>query len=251
MNEIIRPGGMEMTGQAIEACQLRDKAKVLDIGCGRGQTAAFLTQKYGLEVTGLDISSSLLTEARAAYPDLQFVSGTGEALDFPSKTFDCVLLECTLSLIPNPVEAIHEAFCVLKDGGYLIISDLYLPDPSFADRAAIAAIKKHKLEKEHKGGECETEIRRSDCTIDGALILDELIAALNDLQFQKVLFEDRKSDLDSFVMSLIFQHGSLENYSQQQMQDSNGDPTGISCMALSGKSTPSYFLLVARKGGSQ
>lgn len=249
MSEIIRPGGLEMTLQAIAACQLAKKAKVLDIGCGRGQTAALLTEKYDCDVIGLDISPSLLAEAKEKYPDLQFVSGTGEALDFASKSFDCVLLECTLSLIPNPLEAIHEAFCVLKDGGYLIISDLYLPDPSAEDRKIIVAIKKEKREKEHKENGCETEVRQSDCTVNGALIMDELITALKDLQFQQVLFEDRKPDLDSFVMSLIFQYGSLENYTQQQMQNAAADPTGISCLALSGKSAPSYFLLVARKGG--
>ena len=75
------------------------------------------------------------------------------------------------------------------------------------------------------------EERRFLCTVNGALIMNHINAALDELGFDVILFEDRKPDLDSFTASRIFDGGSIDGY----------------CMAKQGKTKISYFLLVARK----
>ena len=202
MDECNHPGGLELTERAFETCVLPDNAKVLDVGCGTGRTAAWLKKRFALQVTGIDISPEAIALAKENVPDAEFFEGDGEFLDFPSYTFDCVLMECTLSLISKPLEAVHEAFCVLKDGGKLIISDLYFTGkaPENADGA-------------------------------GALNIDAIRGLLDELGFDILLFEDRKSDLVSYAASLIFQHGSLKDHYK------TGDD----------KSKLSYFLLVASK----
>ena len=227
-----RPGGFEITRKAFNICAFAKSAstKILDVGCGSGDTAAFLTSEYGFCVTGIDPSDEAVAHAKEKHPGLEFMKGDGQALEFKSLSFDCVLMECTLSLMPNPVEAIHEAFCVLKEGGYLIAHDLYIPHPSEEDLAVIEQIRKSKTEEKHKG-DCGKE-RRSECTVNGALIMNDIFAALEELGFELILFEDRKSDLDSFAASLVFEGGSVDEYLQVK-QD---------------RSRISYFLLNAQKG---
>jgi len=223
----MRPGGLEITKRAFDICVLPEHAKVLDIGCGHGDTTAYLTREYSFDVTGMDISAEAVLDAKEKYPELKFMEGSGDFLDFVSRTFDCVLMECSLSLMPNPVEAIHEAFCVLKEGGVLIIHDLYIPDPSEEDFDMISQIKKSKAGKE--GGCCEKRV--SEHTINGALILNGIYAALAELELEVILFEDRKSDLTNFAASLIFENGNMEDY----------------CHMKQAGSRASYFLLIAKK----
>ena len=224
-----RPGGLEITKKAFDICGLPKSAKVLDIGCGQGDTAAFLKDEYGFSMTGVDKSAEAISHANEKHPGCKFLEGDGQWLDFESLSFDCVLMECTLSLTSNPVEAIHEAFCVLKEGGWLVIHDLYLPQPSEEDLDILEQIKKSK-EMPKDGGACCEDLP-SSCTVNGALVLNDIYEVLAELGIEVVLFEDRKTDLDNFVASLIFSGGSLEDY----------------CELKKSKSKASYFLLIARK----
>ena len=226
----MHPGGMEITKYAFGSCALPKSAKILDIGCGFGDTAAFLAGEYGYSITGMDISAEVITRARERHPDIVFIEGDGQWLEVESLSFDCVLMECTLSLMSNPVEAIHEAYCTLKKGGYLIIHDLYLPYPSKDDFKKIRQIKKSKLDHTHSS--CSDKIL-SPCTVDGALIMDDIFAAMNELELEKVLFEDMKMKLDSYVASIVFSGNDMSSYSNVRQ----------------GKSKISYFLLIARKAG--
>ena len=47
----------------------------LDLGCGPGQVAGFLAG-LDMEVTGLDLSASMITQARELHPEITFVQGT-------------------------------------------------------------------------------------------------------------------------------------------------------------------------------
>jgi len=226
----MHPGGLEITRKSFNICGLPKSAKILDVGCGYGETAACLKSEYGFSVTGMDKSAEAVLQAKKNHPDLEFIEGDGQWLDFASLSFDCILMECTLSLIPNPVEFVHEAFCVLKDDGYLIIHDLYLPHPSEEDIEVITQIKKIST-KEKKEGSCRDE-RPLSCTVNGALVLTDIHNVMDELGFCKVLFEDRKKDLDSFAASLVFGGECMDKYVRKTQ----------------GKSKISYFLMIARKG---
>ncbi len=56
--------------------------QALDVGCGPGQIAGFLAE-LEMEVTGLDLSPAMLTQARAAYPELSFVQGSFDLPPMP------------------------------------------------------------------------------------------------------------------------------------------------------------------------
>ena len=136
---IIAATGMIFAAINMKICGLKKGAEVLEIGCGEGETTEHLEKDYGYKMTAIDLSLDMVDKAkkRGLKADIKF--GDGECLeDFLSFTEDCIVMECVLSLINLPDEALHEAYCVLRNGGKLFISDLYIKDP---DPEKVRAIK--------------------------------------------------------------------------------------------------------------
>lgn len=98
---------------------------VLDFGCGPG---IFSIRLAGLckSVTGVDISQSFVTSAKAAVAALQlknvsvFESG-GESLEFSDATFDKIVMVDVIHHLENIEDVIAEVHRVLKDDGKLLI----------------------------------------------------------------------------------------------------------------------------------
>lgn len=63
------------------AQEIGDSRPVWDLGCGPGQTAAYL-KNLGIEISGLDLSEGTLEQARARHPDIHFQKGDLLKLDF-------------------------------------------------------------------------------------------------------------------------------------------------------------------------
>lgn len=101
-------------------------AKVLDIGCGAGQTAIPLA-KRGAQVTGVDIASNLILAARSraaeAGVDVQFDEGDAEDLPYPSNSFDLVLSLIGAMFAPRPDLVASEMLRVCRPGGALVMAN--------------------------------------------------------------------------------------------------------------------------------
>jgi SAM-dependent methyltransferase len=127
MGDTLRPGGLRLTGRAVEICRFAPGARLLDVGCGLGATAAFLSGR-GYRVTGVEPNPLLLEEARRRCPGIDLLPGSAEALPFADATFDGVFMECVLSLVGERAAALSEAARVLRRGGRLVVSDIYARD---------------------------------------------------------------------------------------------------------------------------
>lgn len=112
-----RPGGFELTQRGIELCDFGRGATILDIGCGSGATVNFLRGKYAFDAYGID------TEPQGASEYIQ--SAPAKHIPFASHTMDGVIMECSLSLMDNRSAVLAECHRVLKQGGHLIITDMY------------------------------------------------------------------------------------------------------------------------------
>jgi len=116
-----------------------DKAKkILDIGCGTGRHAIELAQR-GYDVTGLDLSETLLKKARekaaAAGVRVEFVPGDARDFNFSAK-FDLVIMICEgafplMETDDMNFRILANAARSLKPGGKLIFTTLNALFPLF------------------------------------------------------------------------------------------------------------------------
>jgi ubiquinone/menaquinone biosynthesis C-methylase UbiE len=103
-------------------------ASVLDVGAGGGRTAIALAQQ-GYDVTGLDLSSSMIEQARAeavrANVGARFVEGDAVAMPFEDASFDGALFAGNgighLEL-DGMRRCARELARVLRPGGCLVVS---------------------------------------------------------------------------------------------------------------------------------
>ncbi|MDR2770823.1 MAG: class I SAM-dependent methyltransferase, partial [Clostridiales Family XIII bacterium] len=102
----ISPGGFDLIGEAMDLCAFPKGARILEAGCGEGDTLAWLEENYGVKGTGIDSADELLRRGRERHPGLDLRRGEMELLDFSSFEFDGVILECVLSLSPLQLEAL-------------------------------------------------------------------------------------------------------------------------------------------------
>lgn len=122
--QVMRPGGLTLTAQALACIPPRPGARVLDLGCGAGATLRYLGQEQAVTPIGLDISGRLLKTARQNAPGSWFSRAKSEQIPFASESIDIIISECTLSLFDSDA-ALQECARVLKAGSHIIVSDLY------------------------------------------------------------------------------------------------------------------------------
>src|SRR5215813_6681976 len=70
--------------------------RILDIGCGAGQTLIGSNLREGVCAVGIDLDQSALAFGKRLSPAIHFVSGRGESLPFKNRFFDLVI--CRVSL---------------------------------------------------------------------------------------------------------------------------------------------------------
>ena len=190
---IARPGGFEVTDRALEKANYKTGSRILDIGCGGGDTVDHLN-KMGLKAEGIDINLAKIDDGKKAFPGINIKFGDGGFLDdYMSYTFDGIVMECSLSTFAQPDEALHEAYCVMKKGGRLIITDYYEIDPNSQQVKAVAIEAARQARMPHNEGDCEegTVSHFTDFCFEGAFYKEPLIRMLEDELGLRVLsFED-------------------------------------------------------------
>jgi len=121
------PGGFNLSKEMLANEHIRSGSKILDAGCGTGQTAAYLFREYQADVTGLDIHPIMIEKARNRFLSEQLpvrlVAGSVEKLPFEDNTFDFVLSESVLAFVHKP-SSLAEIYRVLKKGGRFIANEM-------------------------------------------------------------------------------------------------------------------------------
>jgi ubiquinone/menaquinone biosynthesis C-methylase UbiE len=124
--KLIHPGGRRSTEELFELANIEPHHKVLEVGCGPGTTAAEIAERFGANVTAVDIDPRMLEKARATVEarglqdritiDRQDI----QALAYPDDSFDRVIVEAVTMFVDLQAAA-REVVRVCRPGG--IVAD--------------------------------------------------------------------------------------------------------------------------------
>jgi ubiquinone/menaquinone biosynthesis C-methylase UbiE len=140
---LLAPRGPHSPKRVMEVLQPRSGERILEIGPGIGihalPTAAALLPDGVLDV--LDIQQTMLDDlARRAEKfhigNIMPRQGDARQLPYPDRSFDAAYLIGVLGEIPDAVAALCELRRVLRPGGRLLVSELFI-DPDFVSLSAL------------------------------------------------------------------------------------------------------------------
>lgn len=124
---------------------------LLDVGCGDGTDATIFSEKYGLNVSGMDVYKHDRIE-ELSY--LNFKIGSALEIPFPDKSFDYVFLHDVLHHIDEDrqdrevhIPVLKELGRVLKDNGFIVIVEGNRYNPLFYPHLVLLENHQHFTQK--------------------------------------------------------------------------------------------------------
>jgi arsenite methyltransferase len=212
-----RPGGLGLTEELVRECGLQPGERVLDLGCGVGSTASYLAKRWGVSVVGLDSSARFLEEAEARDPGVVWVLGRAHQIPFDEGSFDMVICECFLSTVDDPAHVLREIRRVVRSGGRLAVTDMYLRNPGQASSLS--------------------GLPAAAC-LRGAASREDVMSLLERADFTVRVWRDRSETLKAFAASMVFAYGSEARFWDAVLGEDRG------CRESVALARPGYYLLV-------
>jgi len=86
---------------------IKEKEKILDLGCGSGILAKKLKEKLKVEILGIDVTDKRIEK-------IPFQKFDGKKIPFKENSFETILISFVLHHTQNPIEILKEAKRVAK-----------------------------------------------------------------------------------------------------------------------------------------
>ncbi|HYD96140.1 MAG TPA: class I SAM-dependent methyltransferase [Noviherbaspirillum sp.] len=118
----LEPGALDF----LKELELGKGTRMLDVACGAGQIA-IPAARAGVSVTGIDIASNLIEQARTRAADesleVRFDEGDAEALPYDDASFDVVVSLIGAMFAPRPDRVAAELVRVCRPGGRIVMAN--------------------------------------------------------------------------------------------------------------------------------
>ncbi|QDT09700.1 class I SAM-dependent methyltransferase [Stieleria marina] len=128
--------------QGISSLGIQPNANVLEVGVGTGMSL----QSYpkNIDITGVDLSESMLAEATQLIQDkhwdrINVLPMNAEKLEFDDSTFDVVTSFHTITVVSDPRKMMGEVVRVCKPGGQILIINHFRSDNPLIARVVDSA----------------------------------------------------------------------------------------------------------------
>ena len=119
LSDFLDAGFARVTAAILSNAQSLDGARVLDVGCGAGALSRAMARRAH-HVLGLDISSTMLTAARARSPaNATYVEADAQSATIPDTPFDAVISQFGMMFFDNTVAALSNIRSACRSGGEL------------------------------------------------------------------------------------------------------------------------------------
>ena len=202
-------------GLPTEFAGIKAGDSVLDLGSGAGNdcfVARAIVGESG-KVTGVDFTDAMIEKARInneklGYKNIEFVQGDIEEMPLPDNTYDVVISNCVLNLVPDKEKAFKEIYRVLKPGGHFCVSDVVI-------RGDLP--EKIKQDAEMYAG-----------CVSGAIQKDDYLQIIKELNFKEIeIKKEKEIDIPNAIM--------LNYLSLDELRKFKKDKTGIYSITVMAK----------------
>jgi 27-O-demethylrifamycin SV methyltransferase len=132
-NESLENATNNLTNLMAEKGSIGPGMSVLDVGCGIGNPACLLAERYGCRVIGISTSRTGVEHAarrareRGCSDRVSFLIADGMDNGLPDASFDRVWVLESSHLMPRKDKLLSECARVLRPGGHLVLCDIILP----------------------------------------------------------------------------------------------------------------------------
>lgn len=137
-------GGSETTTEFLKMIDLKPNMRVLDVGCSIGGGDFLMSQLYGVEVFGLDLSSNAIGicwDRAQNYKNKQlkvrFEIGDVSKQDYPNGYFDVIYSRDSLLHIHNKKSIFNKFKSWLKPGGKIFFTDYICGPKPWSDEFTV------------------------------------------------------------------------------------------------------------------
>ena len=121
---LLTPYAKQFVGR-LASLELPPQPRVLELACGTGRLTAELCSHFPPEVhiVATDLSEAMLSVGRGRVSgNVEWRQADMQALPFSAESFDLVVAQFGLMLVPDRSKALSEAYRVLAPGGRLVFS---------------------------------------------------------------------------------------------------------------------------------
>lgn len=152
--------------QALGLLDLRPGMRVLDAGCGSGETLAWLAERVGPGglVVGADLAHAHVMAARRfAAPNVQVLQGDLARLPLAAAGFDRIWCANTLHHLHDPRAGLLALIALLRPGGRIALGQSsFLPDMVFAWDARLERLTNEAVRRYYRERYAVDEHRLTD-----------------------------------------------------------------------------------------